>query len=61
MLAQVSWLPVMRTLGVRLWTGGRMQVSKAGAVFDETGEMVDEEFRGRLRVYMEGFVAFAGG
>ena len=61
MLAQVSWLPVMRTLGVRLWTGGRMQVSKAGAVFDESGEMVDEEFKGRLRVYMEGFVAFAGG
>jgi NAD(P)H-dependent FMN reductase len=60
-LAQISWLPVMRTLGVRLWTGGRMQVSKAGTVFDESGEMVDEDVRERLRVYMEGFVEFAAG
>ena len=60
-LAQLSWLPVMRTLGVRLWTGGRMQVSKAGAVFDENGEMVDEDVRDRLRVFMESFCRFVDG
>jgi chromate reductase len=60
-LAQISWLPVMRTLGVRLWTGGRMQVSKASKVFDESGEMVDDDLRERLRTYMEGFVDFTEG
>jgi hypothetical protein len=38
-----------------------MQVSKAGAVFDESGEMVDAELRERLRIYLEAFVEFAAG
>jgi len=28
-LAQDAWLPVLRILGVRYWTGGRLLVSRA--------------------------------
>lgn len=58
-MSQAAWLPVLRMFSVRLWSGGRMIVSGAGRVFDDNGEMVDEEVRERLRTFMEGFVAFA--
>ena len=58
-MSQAAWLPVMRMFGVRLWNGGRMIVSRAGDVFDENGEMIDEEVRERLRTFMKGFVEFA--
>src|SRR5215207_6112624 len=34
-LSQNAWLPVLRTLGVRHWAGGRLMVSRAQQVFDE--------------------------
>jgi chromate reductase, NAD(P)H dehydrogenase (quinone) len=48
-LAQNAWLPVLRTLGTRPWFGGRMQVSRAGNVFDAAGELTDEAIRAQLR------------
>lgn len=57
-LAQNSWLPVLRTLGTRPWFNGRMQVSKAGNVFNETGELVDEKVKAQLQQFMQGFVGF---
>lgn len=57
-LAQNSWLPVLRTLGTRQWHGGRLMVSRAGKVFDENGRMVDEAARTQLRAFMQGFVEF---
>lgn len=60
-LAQVAWLPVMRTLGVRYWSGGRLQVSRAGDAFDEDGTLADEGVRERLKKFVEGFHAFCGG
>ena len=41
-LAQNAWLPVLRTLGTRTWFGGRLQVSRAGNVFNAAGELNDE-------------------
>ncbi len=38
-LSQNAWLPVLRTLGVQPWFGGRLMVSRAGQVFNESGEM----------------------
>lgn len=58
-LAQNSWLPVLRTLGTDAWFGGRLQVSRAGSVFNESGEMVDEAIRAQLQKFMAGFVAYA--
>src|SRR5262249_53893891 len=59
-LAQVSWLPVLRVLGTRPWFGGRLLVSGAAKGFDETGQPTDEEVRGQLEKFMEGFAKFIG-
>ncbi|MBQ1543944.1 NADPH-dependent FMN reductase [Caulobacter sp. CCUG 60055] len=56
-LAQNGWLPVLRTLGVRLWSGGRMMVSHAGQLFDDDGELIDETTRERLGALVEAFAA----
>jgi len=57
-LAQSAWLPVLRTLGTRPWFGARLQVSRAGSVFNEAGELTDEAIRAQLRKYLSGFVDF---
>jgi NAD(P)H-dependent FMN reductase len=57
-LAQNAWLPVLRTLGTRTWFGGRLQVSRAGSVFNPAGELADEAARAQLRKYLGGFVDF---
>jgi NAD(P)H-dependent FMN reductase len=56
-LAQNAWLPVLRTLGTRPWFGGRLQVSRAGQVFNDSGEMVDEKIKAQLQQFLQGFVA----
>lgn len=58
-LAQEAWLPVLRTLGTRPWFGGRLMVSRAGAVFDEGGEMVDDKVKAPLQKFLQGFADFA--
>lgn len=58
-LAQNAWLPVMRTLRVRLWVGGRLMIPRAGDVFDDQGELHDEAVRRRVADFIGGFAAFA--
>lgn len=57
-LSQSAWLPVLRTLGAQIWTGGRLQVSHAATVFDEAGNLRDKEIEERLRQFLAGYVAF---
>ena len=57
-LSQNSWLPVLRTLGMDLWTGGRMLVPRATSAFDEAGRLTDERSRDRLEAFLEGFVTY---
>lgn len=57
-LAQNAWLPVLRTLGAQLWTGGRLMVSRAGGVFGADGALTDEKVRDALRAYLAGYVEF---
>ncbi len=57
-LAQNAWLPVIRTLGARHWSGGRLMVSRAHKVFDENGEMIDEGARKQLSDFIHGFGQF---
>ncbi|WP_435104557.1 NADPH-dependent FMN reductase [Arhodomonas sp. AD133] len=59
-LAQTAWLPVLRTLRMRPWFGGRLQVSRAGDVFDDDGRLVDDDVREQLRTFVRGFAEFAG-
>jgi chromate reductase, NAD(P)H dehydrogenase (quinone) len=57
-LAQNSWLPVLRTLGTRPWFGAQMHVSRAGSVFNEIGEMIDGKVLEQLKQFLLGFVEF---
>jgi chromate reductase, NAD(P)H dehydrogenase (quinone) len=61
--AQSAWLPVLRTLRTQPWFGGRLMVPRAKDVFNDTGELVDDEVRERLRDFLQGFARFidAGG
>lgn len=57
-LAQEAWLPVMRTLGMRPWFGGKLMVSRAGSVFNDAGDIVDDKINAQLQKFMRGFVEF---
>lgn len=58
-LSQNHWLPVLKTLGVRLWAGQKLLVSRAGSVFDADGTLVDAKVRDQLAGFVQGFAAFA--
>ena len=58
LLAQSAWLPVLKTLGTAAYFGGRLQVSRASAVFDGDGTLVDERIREQLKKFLIGFSEF---
>ena len=57
-LAQDAWLPVLRTLGARFWSGGRLLVSRAGQAFDAEGRLVDEKVRAQLAQFLLGYQGY---
>lgn len=57
-LAQAHWLPVLRTLGMRHWNGGRLMVSRAQSVFTADGTLQDEAVRKQLTDFVQGFARF---
>ena len=57
-LSQAAWLPVLRTLGTRHWSGSRVLVSRAGQVFDASGTMHDAKVQEQLQAYLAGFVSY---
>jgi len=57
-LSQNAWLPIFKTLGAQLWSGGRLLVSRAAGVVDATGEVSDAATRENIRKFLEGFVAY---
>jgi chromate reductase, NAD(P)H dehydrogenase (quinone) len=60
-LSQNAWLPVLKALGTRTWSGGRLMVSRAHLAFDEHGELQDEALRRQLGDFLQGFAASIGG
>lgn len=58
-LSQSAWLPVLRHLGARHWSGGRLMVSKAQQSFDGSGQLTDEAIAKQLGEFVAGFAAFA--
>lgn len=58
-LAQNAWLPVFKTLGADLWSGGRLLVSRAGSLIDANGEITDTATREAIAKFMAGFVGYA--
>lgn len=57
-LSQEAWLPVLRTLGTQPWFGGRLMVSRAHKVFDESGAILDPAIEEALKGYVAGFGDF---
>ncbi|QOJ22417.1 MAG: NAD(P)H-dependent oxidoreductase [Gammaproteobacteria bacterium] len=57
-LSQNAWLPVLRALGMHPWFGGRLLVSRAHQVFNESGEMIDEAVRKQFQDFLTGFAEF---
>ena len=57
-LSQASWLPVLRTLGTQVWSGGRLVVSRAASVFDESGALRDAVVVEQLRQFLAGYVSY---
>ncbi|MGH8134014.1 MAG: NADPH-dependent FMN reductase [Steroidobacteraceae bacterium] len=57
-LGQSAWLPVMRTLGTQMWFGGRLQVSRAANVFDDSGTLKEPLIEEQLKQFLAGYVAF---
>lgn len=60
-LSQNAWLPVLKTLGANQWAGGRLMASRAGKLFDDNGELVDEGTRAQLQAFVDGFAGFVRG
>ena len=60
-LSQAHWLPVLKTLGVDLWAGGRLLASRSGSLFDADGALVDEKLRAQLAGFVQGFAGYVAG
>lgn len=60
-LSQAAWLPVLRTLQMRPWFGGRLQIPRAANLFDDDGRLVDDAVAERLEQFVGGFVTFVRG
>jgi len=57
-LSQNAWLPVLRTLGAQLWSGGRLMVPRAQGVFAADGSLSDAKIREALRSFLQGYIRF---
>lgn len=58
-LAQNQWLTVLRHLGARYWSGGRILVSRAHEAFDADGTLKDQNLASQLQKFVADFAAFA--
>lgn len=56
-LAQGAWLPVFKTLGAQVWSGGRLLVSRAHTLVDAQGEITDATTRQNIRSFVQAFAA----
>lgn len=54
-MAQSGWLPVLKSLGVQNWSGGRLLASKAHDLFDAEGAIADDRFRDQLIGFVHAF------
>ncbi|MBC7978571.1 MAG: NAD(P)H-dependent oxidoreductase [Myxococcales bacterium] len=57
-LAQVAWLPILRTLGTHAWSGKQLYVASAGQTFDADGNLTDDKIKKLLTDLLAGFARF---
>jgi chromate reductase len=58
-LSQNAWLPILRALGAQFWTGRRLLLSRARTVFNDRGELTDDNTKEQLRTFLSDFAEFA--
>lgn len=58
-LSQAAWTIVFRSLGVLPWNGGRMMVSEAHKLLNDSHQISDERTLASLKKFLAGFVSFA--
>ncbi len=58
LLSQTGWLPTLKSLGTRVYSGGGMLLSRAHTAFDDQGQLTDENARKLLAAFLAGFAAF---
>ena len=56
--SQAAWLPTLKLLGVTLYSGGSVLVSRAQNAFTPEGALTDEAARKSLGAYLSGFHEF---
>ena len=59
-LSQNAWLPVLRTLGTRFWSGGRLMLSRASQAFDQDGAIRDAATRKQLADFLHDYAQWIG-
>jgi NAD(P)H-dependent FMN reductase len=57
-LAQLAWLPILRTLGLQPWFGKTLALGEAHKAFDTEGKPRDEKVREQIRNFITGFVRY---
>lgn len=57
-LAQTAWLPVLRTLGTTVFTGGRVAVPRSAQAFAPDGTLTDDAMRRQVAQFIANFVVF---
>lgn len=60
-MSQAAWLPVLKTLGTRHYSGGRVLLSRAHKAFGDDGQLVDDPAREQLADFLRGYVSFVRG
>jgi NAD(P)H-dependent FMN reductase len=53
--AQAAWLPVVRYLKMRLWSGHMLYAARAWELFDDEDHLTDDSTRDQLRAVVQGF------
>lgn len=57
LLAQAAWLPVLKSLGVQVWTGKSLMLSRAHQSIGADGEIVDEAALKTIADFVSGYAA----
>lgn len=57
LLAQAAWLPVLKSLGVTVWTGKSLMLSRAHQSIGADGEIVDEAALKTIADFVAGYAA----
>ena len=57
-LSQGHWLPVLKAVGLLVWSGNRLLVSKSASVFGTDGALTDEAVGKQLAEFLAGFAAY---